>query len=245
MSTHNAYVDLWEEIARALGERQVKVRVPRMKKQWRNVRTVIDGHGKQIGQLTLNREQMIALKSTKSGQRLYRVHGAGWLLENKSHSTRGLGQVMPLNPEQAHDWLERNGWTVLAPDPAGPALDYTARSNEKIFIEQGTVHLNTESARGVKLVAEADRVEVTGWPVRATTIPATVLVEAAGTVPEIEVNNELSVIKNEAAQEEASARDEVLRTSGSQLAQEVMDMEDDLSSIVEVVETTSESTIIQ
>lgn len=162
--SENSYLDLFDEIMRAAGE--YRRTAPRRKEHWRQIRNVVDGQGKVLGKVKLTRSKMTTLKSATTGQRLYRVKGAGWLLETKNHNMRGAGTVMPLSDDQAHQWLRENGWTVLIQEEGKPAVNYQPQKGERLYIEGGSVVLDTLDAKRVDVVAEKSDVQVDGWPVR-------------------------------------------------------------------------------
>lgn len=192
--SENSYLDLLDEILRAMGERRHEV--PRRKKNWRQVRHVIDGQGNVVSRIHTSRSKMISLKSPVTGQRLYRVKGAGWLLETQKPGPHRVGAVTALDDDQARVWMEANGWTVLRQEASAQPLDYTPEKGERIYVEGGRVNLKTEDAPKVDVVAENAVVAVTGYLIRfrggkdaatehdyGTVDPADAAVEHAGIEP--------------------------------------------------------------
>lgn len=171
----NAYIDLLGDILVALSQQDRRVPEPRKRRTWRQVRNVVDANGNKIGQVKLSKDKMIALKSPRTGQRLYRVKNGGWLLEQRRHSSARLGEVTPLTQEQARAWMHKHDWTYLEQQPGQPVVEHTARADERIFIGAGEVKLNTVDAPRVVLVSEGKNLDVIGFPVKAFLAAGSVL----------------------------------------------------------------------
>lgn len=163
--SQNSYLDLLDEIFRAAGEYHRRS-VPQRKEHWRQIRKIVDATGQEVGRVQLKKSTMTTLKSPKNGQHLYRVNGAGWLLETKKHSFSKLGEVRALDDAQARIWLQNQGWTVLDQEPGQPKVHYTPQDGERIYIQGGEVELDTQDARTVSVVAETAKVVVVGHQVK-------------------------------------------------------------------------------
>lgn len=144
----------------------------KQKRMWKNVRVIEDNKGKKLGEVKLSRSKMVAMKSEKTDQKMYRVRGQGWLLETQKPGRMGAGRVLPMDDEQAHHWLKENGWTVLEPSSMEP-VKYEAKADEKIYVVGGTplskqaaLDLVTKESEGVQVIAEHTDVKVEGNPVR-------------------------------------------------------------------------------
>lgn len=223
--SQNSYLDLLDEIFRAAGEYQ-RQSVPQCKENWRQIRNVVDAQGQIVQRVQLKRSTMTTLKSPKTGQRLYRVNGAGWLLETKKHSMSKLGEVRALDDAQARFWLNENGWTVLDQEPGQPKIHYTPEPGELVYIQGGEVELDTQAAKKVSVVAESAGVFVVGHQVNWRGSEEASVERTRGNVPE-EADAELEPAEVDFAENDPADLNPV-NTSGATLVIEETTVETEI-----------------